>query len=98
LAVFDVASNIWLALIGGAKVVFTASDTWTAVTSEQGSFCVQLNPPINTGNQWIEEADLGVTFIVSTFNDLGTQAGAYTRPLLSSTSAISDTKYTLTTP
>ena len=74
------ASNFWLALIGGAGVVFTASDTWTALTSEEGSFRVQLYPPINTGsqgNQWIAEADLGVVFIVSTYNDLGTQ-GDYT--------------------
>jgi len=30
--------------------------------------------------------------------DLGLEPGAYTRPLLSSTWAISDTKYTLNTP
>jgi hypothetical protein len=38
------------------------------------------------------------SLLAGAFNKFGFEAGAYTRPLFSSTCAVSDTKYTLNTP
>jgi len=62
--------------------------------------CVSTEHPTCRGQErWLEQRQRReARAAAGLYGAGGSSAGAYTRPLLSSTRAISDTKHTLTTP